>query len=605
MDEKRQIAILIAVAFGIVVGACILALAVPMVTEGDLVIADYQATLYRDGTFNETYLYEVTTPGQYRMLYRYWDDPLALGPLNVPFIELKGMEVPPPAIGYVKEYDGMVSIYNGDFEGYTEFIGYLAERNEVGIFEPSYFSTGIYEVNYSYLLHPPLEYDTSSAHLNLKLVGDQHISFREVTIRVPSDLVESVYPHPPSLTVREDGAWIVISGSVPADEVIGVEMLLSMDALESIPGFPVFTEDVVERTADANPWYAILPILLAKLLLILGFAGAIITPFFLLYVYYRYGREQEFTVPEYLSTIPNPTMKPWEVNLLFKGDATVFDEDGYYATLIDMHRKKMITIIEDGWGNVRVSLHAKESEDPYEQSVLTFLGEIASDGIVNSANLEILASKAKSDQAAERKMLKYQKNLAALVRRSDPSLISHYVVDGREHIFPALFAGIVFCVLSFILILIAGILAYLIIPAIILFGSVIVQSGVALAFPSTLFGYWKGDSYKEKLEWDAFAKFLSDLAMLRKYAPADISMWGTWLVYGTALGVGDRVEKAMKELNISIPETIAPATGARSAFLPVLYFSPPSRGGGGSSGGFGGGSFGGGGGFGGGGVGGR
>src|SRR5690606_22414461 len=214
---------------------------------------------------------------------------------------------------------------------------------------------------------------------------------------------------------------------------------------------------------------------------------AIITPFFLLYVYYRYGREQEFTVPEYLSTIPNPTMKPWEVNLLFKGDATVFDEDGYYATLIDMHRKKMITIIEDGWGNVRVSLHAKESEDPYEQSVLTFLGEIASDGIVNSANLEILASKAKSDQAAERKMLKYQKNLAALVRRSDPSLISHYVVDGREHIFPALFAGIVFCVLSFILILIAGILAYLIIPAIILFGSVIVQSGVALAFPSTLF----------------------------------------------------------------------------------------------------------------------
>ncbi len=93
--------------------------------------------------------------------------------------------------------------------------------------------------------------------------------------------------------------------------------------------------------------------------------------------------------------------------------------------------------------------------------------------------------------------------------------------------------------------------------------------------------------------------------MLRKYAPADISMWGTWLVYGTALGVGDRVEIAMRELNISIPETITPATSARSAFLPVLYFSPPSRGGGKSSGGFGSGSFGGGGGFGGGGVGGR
>ncbi|HQA79322.1 MAG TPA: DUF2207 domain-containing protein, partial [Methanoregulaceae archaeon] len=184
MDEKRQIAILIAVAFGIAVGACILALAVPVVTEGDLVIVDYQATLYRDGTFNETYLYEVKAPGQYRMLYRYWDDPLALGPLNVPSIELKGMQVPPPAIGYVKEYDGMVSIYNGETAKPDALIGALAEPNEVGIFQPSYFSSGIYQVNYSYLLHPPLEYDTSSAHLNLKLVGDQHIPFRKVTIRV-------------------------------------------------------------------------------------------------------------------------------------------------------------------------------------------------------------------------------------------------------------------------------------------------------------------------------------------------------------------------------------------------------------------------------------
>jgi uncharacterized membrane protein len=131
-----------------------------------------------------------------------------------------------------------------------------------------------------------------------------------------------------------------------------------------------------------------------------------------------------------------------------------------------------------------------------------------------------------------------------------------------------------------------------------------VQSGIALVFPSTRFGYWKGDAYKEKLEWDAFSKFLSDLAMIRKYSPSDISMWGEWLVFGTALGVGDKVQIAMKELNISIPESMVPVTGVRTAFVPVLFFSPPSRGGG-SSGGFGGGSFGGGGGFGGGGVGGR
>ena len=605
MDEKRQIAILIAVVFGIAVGACVLALAIPVVTEGDLVIADYQATLHRDGTFSETYLYEVKVPGRYRMLYRYWDDPLALGPLNVPSIEMKGMQVPPQTIGYIKEYDGTVTAYNGDIGDSAALIGALAERNEVGIFQPSYFSSGTYQVNYSYLLHPPLDYDMASAHLNLKLVGDQHILFRNVTVRVPAEMVEKVYPHPPTLSKREEGDWVVISGSVPADEVMGIEMLLSTDALESIPGFPVFTPDVEGKTAAANPWYAMIPFSMATLLLYLGYAAAILTPFLLLYIYFRYGREQEYTVPEYLSTTPNPSMKPWEVNLLFKDDATVFDEDGYYATLLDLHRKNRINITDKTPGNVRISLLSKESEDPYEQSVLSFLGEIAMDGIVDSAHLEIMASKAKTDREAERKMLKYQQNLAVIVRKSDPSLVAKYIVDGRDHLFPILFAGIVLCILSFILIVIAGTLAYLLIPAIILFGSVIVQSGVALAFPSTLFGYWKGDAYKEKLEWDAFAKFLSDLAMLRKYFPADISMWGEWLVYGTALGVGAKVEEAMKALNITLPDTIVPAAGVRSAFIPVLYFAPPSRGSGGGFGGFGGGSFGGGGGFGGGGVGGR
>ena len=111
MDEKRQIALLIAVAFGIAIGASLLALAVPILSDGDLVIADYKAELREDGTFTETYLYEVKASGKYRMLFRYWDDPLALEPLDSPSIELKDMQVPPGLIGYVKEYDGTVSIY--------------------------------------------------------------------------------------------------------------------------------------------------------------------------------------------------------------------------------------------------------------------------------------------------------------------------------------------------------------------------------------------------------------------------------------------------------------------------------------------------------------
>ncbi|MDD1652198.1 MAG: DUF2207 domain-containing protein, partial [Methanomicrobiales archaeon] len=74
------------------------------------------------------------------------------------------------------------------------------------------------------------------------------------------------------------------------------------------------------------------------------------------------------------------------------------------------------------------------------------------------------------------------------------------------------------------------------------------------SFPPTLFGRWKDDYYREKLQWDAFARFLSDIALMEQYAPADLSRWGEWLVYGTALGIGEKVVGAMEAMRIDIPD---------------------------------------------------
>jgi uncharacterized membrane protein len=86
VDEKKQIAILIAVAFGIGIGACILAVAIPGLFEGDLVIAEYTAELGVNGSLTERYVYEVKAADTYRMLFRYWEDPLSKDPLGRPYI---------------------------------------------------------------------------------------------------------------------------------------------------------------------------------------------------------------------------------------------------------------------------------------------------------------------------------------------------------------------------------------------------------------------------------------------------------------------------------------------------------------------------------------
>ena len=39
----------------------------------------------------------------------------------------------------------------------------------------------------------------------------------------------------------------------------------------------------------------------------------------------------------------------------------------------------------------------------------------------------------------------------------------------------------------------------------------ILQVIIAFVFPLSLFGTWKGDTYRERLEWESFRRFLSIL----------------------------------------------------------------------------------------------
>lgn len=604
MGETKDLLTLVILAFVLGAVAILVSLAIPVLIEGDLVISRYQATLQEDGTFNEVYTYEVKSGGEYRMLYRYWQDPLVLQQPSSPSIRFVKMDIPPGTTGYIRDSSGAVTLDSGDDSGHLAFIRSMAEKNEVGIYDPDYFDAGTYTVSYTYVIHPPIEYDSEDAHLNLRLV-DEHIPYRELEIRIPARYADTVFPHPPGLAVVREGDTVVIRGQAAGDEILGIETLFPAADTMGLPGFWVAEEDVRKKTEDANPIYNRLPLYIAWGLYAAGLLMVILTPVLLLLIYHRYGREKAFTVPEYLSFCPNPSMKPWAVNLLFKGDAVNFDQDGYFATLLDLHRRNMITISEKPGGKgVSMKVNRAQTEEPYEQKVIRFLGEFENEGSADSDVLQQMAAKARSDKDMEKKVLRYQKTLAGMTSTSDPRLISRYVVDGRDHLFPLLFVAIAFACISVMALILFQPLAAVLGAAITLWAGMIVQSAVALAFPSTLFGHWKDDHYREKLEWDAFARFLSDMALIRQYEPADISMWGEWLVFGTALGVGAKVESAMKALNVSLPEAGVPlATGVQSAFVPVIAFTPPSTGG--SGGGFGGGSFGGGGGFGGGGVGGR
>jgi uncharacterized membrane protein len=140
--------------------------------------------------------------------------------------------------------------------------------------------------------------------------------------------------------------------------------------------------------------------------------------------------------------------------------------------------------------------------------------------------------------------------------------------DNSRYLLVIAALGALFVVISIIVSLWASIASYLMFVPAVLGIVIIAQYAVASRFPVFLMGRYRPGLYKEKLEWGAFRANLSDLSQMQKYGTEDLSMWGSWLVYGTALGVGDKVAQAMKNLNVKFVAASVPMV-AHTHFYPI------------------------------------
>jgi len=601
MSESRQIGVLV----GVCLVLAVLGVAGTVVLgniglSGSAVVSSYEARFESDGTLTEAYTYTFTEGDRYRMLYRSWESPVSFSKLGYGYIEPVSINPPLDAVAYAKDQYGDVTIMTpGADSWYVEtYIDSLAEYNEAGCFYASYFPAGSYNIDYTFKIHPPIEYDSQYDHLNLML-ANVHIPYQQVRVVIENaDYVYAVYAHPPSLKVTREGGSIVITGSAAEDELVEVEMLLYPDS-HGIDGFYSPVSDVKGKTEGANFWYS-LQYYAATWLGYLGIVSVFAVPVLLYFLWSRHGREEDATVPTYLSTVPNKKRKPWLVNLVFRKDIFDFDEDGFYATLLDLHMRKMIKL-EPREHGMKIQILDAGVEDPYEKKVMAFLQKLAVNGVFDTDTLNALASDVKRGKGAlYSRGLDVKSDLDELLHEADNRVVKGFAVSGKSRLVPAFIPGIVVLVAAFAMMFLAPVVGYMLVTPFIT-GVVAVFEGVAaLMFPSALFGQWRPGMYKEKLEWDAFSNFLGDMAQLKKYGPEDLSMWGEWLVYGTALGVGDNVAKAMKDLNVDI-DIARYHPMMYTWFRPIIVASPPSSRSGGGGGFRSGGGCGGGGGFGGGG----
>ena len=446
MEEKQQIIVVVIAALVIAIVAVAGVLTFTLSAGGGpLVVDTYTAEWQHDGTLAEKYVYEVANTGQYRFLFRAWDAPLVIAPIGSPSVEVTSVTPEEGTIGYAVASDGRVTWY-GDTPTTPSDITTIASlgENEVGMYTPAYFAAGTHTASYTFIVHPPVEYDDDVAHLNLQLASS-HVPYRQVTITLPDTYVQDIWVRPASMTVEQTGGEYRITGSAGEDELIEVEMLLDPAFLDEIDGFPTKMDDVRGRTERANFLYD-LPLLFAGVLRIAAMVLVLAVPVLLYRTYRTHGTEKDASVPEHLSFVPDPNLKPWTVNLIFRGDAVDFDENGFYATLLDLHRRKVIEIKNSGeGGSYTITVLEKTSDDGYEQRVLNFLWNAGTDGVLDTGAFTGLAEQAKHGSfGSEQKVLSLQTSVAALTTSVDTSVVSQYLEEGRTRLVPiALFGGFV------------------------------------------------------------------------------------------------------------------------------------------------------------------
>ncbi|MBC8497367.1 DUF2207 domain-containing protein, partial [Candidatus Bathyarchaeota archaeon] len=499
MTERRQILTLVVVTLLIGILTNVLVRSISgFASDGDIAVEEYEATFYTDGSLVEEFTYTIRKQS-YRMLYRYWDAPLSIDSLGQPYVELVKLEAAATGFGYFKDSLGTIYVdetYPGS-SIYKQEIGNLAYRNEAGSYNPDYYRPGTYTTRYTFKLHPPLEYDDEDAHFNLMLARE-HMAYQKATLGLgDAGYIQKFYTHPPYLKVSREGGRIVVSGSSGEDELLEVEMVMSLSALSAIDGFPQRVENVRTKTVNANRNTSLqygFVLALAYLIPLLS----LLMPFLLYGVYNLYGREREYTVPEYLSTIPNRERKPWLVNQVFTKGAYDYDDDGFYATLLDLHVRKKIQI-EEKPGGLVIRLIDIEVEDVYERRVIGFLQMIAEDNVVDTDRLGGLAKAIKSGEKTGFNALLARNRLADLTTTVDQRATSEFVVQGRQRLYPVVAFSTIPLFLSIAAIALVPFARSTTLVAFVSSFVLIIQSAVALFYPPELFGRWKGDSYREKL----------------------------------------------------------------------------------------------------------
>ncbi|MEA1883505.1 MAG: DUF2207 domain-containing protein [Thermotogota bacterium] len=224
------------------------------------------------------------------------------------------------------------------------------------------------------------------------------------------------------------------------------------------------------------------------------------------------------------------------------------DNDGISAVMLDLYRKDYITFEQTDKKKVADLLIFKKEQTGTDLSeseayFFNFLKGYSIDKKLDFKDLKKTLKKSESKaKAFNSKYSAYQSIVKDNVRARGYFKTTGYVF--------ALFLGILLGIGGIVItpFMITPPTADLQMLAAILSGVYLLTAAIILFLPKDVFGKWTKEGLTYYRKWINLKKFLEEFSLMSEYPPDSVIVWEEFLVYATAFGIADKVEKALKKL---------------------------------------------------------
>ncbi len=348
-----------------------------------------------------------------------------------------------------------------------------------------------------------------------------------------------------------DGNTLIITRNEKTDNYLEINSLIPLKEFSTTDPVTYHNEKQIDKVRQTQENYVkdyesdshFLPLLgLLELL-------SLIIP---LGIYIKYGREPKIAYNSIYEREAPSNDKPAFVNAMGVAGSLKsignLNENAFKATIMDLiNRKYLILIHNDEKDTVKLQIANKNLQEleSFEIEAINLLRRFEINGIIDFNHMDNELQSESRARGYMNSIEEWKDNYKG--KFITPRFSEFFHDKGARYI---KYYGIVQIILSVLIIAFSFFRENQSASFILLIISIIVLaiSIMLVILPNTIGGQWTVEGREYYKKWDNFKKYLQDFSLMKEYPPESIVVWNEYLVYATALGVAEEVEKAMGKL---------------------------------------------------------